>query len=145
MTKFTAKNEHTNGMIEALRGQDKDGADLVTIDEHGAVSVTDAAYTTLLEKGGVTEDELKKVQVAQGHITSAIDHIAVEKGYGLMKSNKDIKSASAEVKIGHHTHNVSVERSGTIHSSTTVPLTGDNGDLKALRAKASKLFEKIDG
>ena len=145
MTKFNAKNEQTNAAIATLRGKDKEGKEFVTIDEHGSVTVSASGYGELLTGLEITEEELKKAQVAQGHITSAIDHVVVEKGYPAMKANKELKSVSSEIKIGHHTHNVSVERTGTIHSSTTVPLAGDNGDLKELRSKAAKLFEKIDG
>lgn len=147
MTKFTAKDTETNALIEDLRGKVGEGdkaVDKVSIASDGNITLAEGVEDTLYTTAGVTEEEVKKVQEAQSRIVTAVDTIAIERSLPHFKSNKDAKSTSLEMHIGHNTHNLSIERSGNIVSATTVPSPHDNGDMKAIRTKAAKLFEKLD-
>lgn len=148
MTKFTAKDTATNTLIEELRGKIGEGdkaVDKVSVSDDGVISLAEGVEDTLYTTAGVTEEEVKKVQEAQSRIVTAVDTIAIERSLPYFKGNKEAKSTSLEMRIGHNTHNMSIERSGNIVSATTVPSPHDNGDMKAIRTKAAKLFEKIDG
>lgn len=141
--KFSAKNAKTNELINFLREPTEDGKERVVMDEHGTNTLQEGVYSELLNKVGVTDKELKRVQEAQNHITTAVDAIATEKSYAHFKANKDAKSTQTDIEIGHNRHSVSIDRKGDLTSVTKVNNTVDDGDTNSIREKAAKLFADL--
>lgn len=138
-------NPQTSSIFDYISDQ-VDGADVMSIDDHGTISFTEptGAYEKVLGDHGLTLDQAKTVQEVNANFITAATAAGGELAVDYMRNNSKAESAVLEFAIGHDTHTVSYSRGGEITNINQTPYINDNGDMMNIKNRLAKLFDEID-